>query len=98
MSIVETSLIFVGIPAAVTAVVAALVYGRAAARTPRYRPGGAVAVRAGLVPAASRASGRCRACRPADRAAAARRAGARPALAGRVAEPVTASGGASGEW
>lgn len=90
MSIVETALIFVGVPAAVIVVVAALVYGRAAVRTPRYRPGnpwqfqpvwylphpGHPGPVSSLPPAAL--DGR--------------------ALPGQVAETVTASGGASGEW
>jgi hypothetical protein len=40
MSIVQTVLVFVAIPAAVVALFAALVYGRAELRQPnRYRPG-----------------------------------------------------------
>jgi hypothetical protein len=90
MSIVETALVFVGIPAAVIALVAAPVYGRAAARTPRSRPGSPWQFEpvwylphpghAGPVPSlpAAGLDGR--------------------ALPGAVAEPVTASGGASGEW
>jgi hypothetical protein len=101
MSIVETALVFVGIPAAVVLVVAALVYGRANDRTPRYRPGGPWQFNpvwylphpehAG--PVSSLHSGE-----PKPHAAALDGAGARQSLPGRVAEPVTASGGASGEW
>jgi hypothetical protein len=40
MSIVQTTLIFLGIPVVATLAIAALVYARAAERTPRYRPGG----------------------------------------------------------
>jgi hypothetical protein len=40
MSIVQTTLIFVGIPAVATLLVAVMVYARSAERTPRYRPGG----------------------------------------------------------
>jgi hypothetical protein len=40
MTVVETVLVFVGIPLAVVAAVAAAVYGRAAVHQPtRYRPG-----------------------------------------------------------
>lgn len=40
MTVVETVLVFVGIPFAVVAVVAVLVYGRSAVHQPtRYRPG-----------------------------------------------------------
>ena len=39
MSISETLLIFVGIPAAIVALVAILVYGGSARRARRYRPG-----------------------------------------------------------
>ena len=39
MSIVQTVLVFVGIPAAVIAIIYGLVYGGSAARSKRYRPG-----------------------------------------------------------
>lgn len=39
MTTLETVLVFVGAPLAVVAVVALLVYGLGARRTPRYRPG-----------------------------------------------------------
>ena len=39
MSISETLLIFLGVPAAITAVVAVFVYGGGARRARRYRPG-----------------------------------------------------------
>lgn len=39
MTVLETVVIFVGIPAAVVAVIAALVYGASARRSKRYRPG-----------------------------------------------------------
>ena len=39
MSVIETILIFVGIPLAVALLLAAAVYGPTAARQPRYRPG-----------------------------------------------------------
>ncbi len=106
MSIVETTLIFVGLPAVVFLVVAALVYGGAAARTPRYRPGGPWqfepvwylphpedAVHPG--PAASTPPAALldsAAGRTLPSGAAGR------ALPGQVLETATASGGASGEW
>lgn len=97
MSIVETTLIFVGIPAAVFLLVAALVFGGAAARTPRYRPGGAWQFEPVWylphpehpAPAAGT---------PADGANRSLPAAAGRALPGRAAEVVLASGGASGEW
>jgi hypothetical protein len=39
MTVLETVVIFVGIPAAVIAVIAGLVYGAGARRSKRYRPG-----------------------------------------------------------
>lgn len=39
MSVVETLLVYVGIPALITAVLAVLVFGRGGAKTTRYRPG-----------------------------------------------------------
>lgn len=39
MSIVQTVLVYVGIPAAAFAMLAVLVYGRGGGRPPRYRPG-----------------------------------------------------------
>jgi hypothetical protein len=101
MSIVETTLVFVGIPAAVVLVVTALVYARSNERTPRYRPGGPWQFNpvwylphpehAGPVSSLHSAGSN-------PHAAALDGAGARPALPGQVAETVTASGGASGEW
>jgi hypothetical protein len=101
MSIVETTLVFVGIPVVAVLVVAALVYGRSAERAPRYRPGGPWQFNpvwylphpehAG--PGASTHSDE-----PNPHASALDGARSRQALPGRVAETVTASGGASGEW
>ncbi|HEV2089316.1 MAG TPA: hypothetical protein VGR21_13490 [Cryptosporangiaceae bacterium] len=39
MSVLETTLVFVGIPLAISVVIALLVFGASARRTPRYRPG-----------------------------------------------------------
>lgn len=85
MTVVETVLVFVGIPLGVSALLALAVLAPGAARTPRYRPGGAWDYEpvwylphpdhAGPVSAAGRL-----------------------ALEGSVAEPVSATGGASGEW
>lgn len=100
MSIVETTLIFVGIPAAAIVLVAAAVYGRAAVRTPRYRPGSPWQFDpVWYLP------------HPEHQAVAGHPDGAAhsghalsgpehsvPALPGQVAGTVTASGGASGEW
>jgi len=87
MSVVETVLIYVGIPLAVFALVALLVLGPGSARSPRYRPGSSWdfnpvwylphPAHDGPVSAAS-----------ADRLQ----------LTGSVAQPAVASGGASGEW
>jgi len=121
MSIVETALVFVGIPAAVVLVVAALVYARSNDRAPRYRPGGPWQFNpVWYLPHPEHAGpvSSMRAAQADPHAAALD--GGRPALAGRVpanpghvpalsgqvsplpgqvaAEPVTTSGGASGEW
>jgi hypothetical protein len=102
MSIVETTLIFVGIPLAVFLLAAALVYGGAAARTPRYRPGGAWQFQpvwylphpeqvrpAPSTPPVAMLDGAAGRTLP---------SGASRALPGQLQETVTASGGASGEW
>ena len=101
MSIVETALVFVGIPALIVLVIAVLIYARANERTPRYRPGGPWQFNpVWYLPHPEQtgpvASGY--ATEAAARHGALEAAGARPALAGQVVEPVTASGGASGEW
>ena len=99
MSIVQTALIFVGIPAAVVLVVAALVYGGANDRTPRYRPGGPWQFNpVWYLPHPEHAGpvSSLHAAEPNPHVAALD--GGRPALSGQLAEPVTASGGASGEW
>jgi hypothetical protein len=96
MSIVETVLVFVGIPAGVFALMALLVLGPGAMRAPRYRPGGAWDYDpVWYLPHPDHAG-------PVSSLAAGTRSGL-PALSGRVAgeeqvEPVQASGGASGEW
>ena len=101
MSIVETTLVFVGIPAVVVLLIAALVYARANDRTPRYRPGGPWQFNPVWYLPHPEHAGPVSSRHPAEpnpHAAALDGAGARHALPGQVAEPVTASGGASGEW
>ncbi|MEO6503760.1 MAG: hypothetical protein ABIQ09_17840 [Jatrophihabitantaceae bacterium] len=119
MSIVQTTLIFVGIPAAATLIVVGLVYARSAERTPRYRPGGPwqyepvwylphpehsgpvssmhrPELQGGELHGGELESGGLHGGEP--HGAGLRSDGARQAITGRVAEPATASGGASGEW
>lgn len=94
MSIVQTTLVFVGIPVAFIALMSVLVYARNTDRTPRYRPGGPWQFEPVWYlphpqqqkPVSSLHAGE----HQSD--------GTRPALTGRTAEPVVASGGASGEW
>ncbi|HTZ45697.1 MAG TPA: hypothetical protein VMB79_17690 [Jatrophihabitans sp.] len=86
MSVVETVLVFVGIPLAAFALLTLAVLGPGMARAPRYRPGGGWDYRPvwylphpeheGPVSAAS----------------------GRLAIEGSVSEPVAPTGGASGEW
>jgi hypothetical protein len=119
MSIVQTTLIFVGIPVVATLLVTGLVYAKAADRTPRYRPGGpwqfepvwylphpehdgpVSSMHANqLEPAGAHAveAHGAGAHAAGAHAIGAHTPGGRPAITGRVAEPATASGGASGEW
>jgi hypothetical protein len=94
MSIVQTTLIFVGIPAAFIALMAALVYGRSNERTPRYRPGGPWQFEPVWYLPHPEHQGPVSSLHGGQHA----QDGARPGLPGRVAEHATASGGASGEW
>src|SRR5690242_13825454 len=101
MSIVQTVLVFVGIPAAVFVVLAIMVLGPGAIRPPRYRPGGSWdyepvwylphPAHSGPVSSLAGGTGTGAAALPGRQALP-----ARPAAA--AAEPVSASGGASGEW
>ncbi len=94
MSIVETVLIFVGIPGAFFALVAALIFGRGAGRAPRYRPGGAWQFKpVWYLPHPEH--GAALSSPPGDGIGP---AGFRHAVSGAGATPATASGGASGEW
>jgi hypothetical protein len=86
MTVVETVLVFVGIPLAATALMALATLAPGAARAPRYRPGGSWDYQpVWYLPHPDHA-------RPVSAA------GGRLALEGSVAEPVSATGGASGEW
>ncbi|MEO6699977.1 MAG: hypothetical protein ABI140_06005 [Jatrophihabitantaceae bacterium] len=88
MSVVQTVLVFGGIPLGVFGAVAALVLGPGAVRAPRYRPGGAWDYHpVWYLPHSQQ---------PAVESA--QVAGQPAALTGSVAEPVVATGGASGEW
>ena len=95
MSIVETVLVFVGIPAGIFLLLAILVLGPGAMRAPRYRPGNGWDYEPVWYLPHPAHSG------PAAALAEPNRTGA-PALPGRVGsspvEPARASGGASGEW
>jgi hypothetical protein len=89
MSIVETVLVFAGIPIGAFAVVAAVTLGPGAARSPRYRPGGPWDYRpVWYLP------------HPAHPGPASNLAGAAQAALGAraVSEPAEPTGGASGEW
>jgi len=95
MSIVETVLVFVGIPAGIFLLLAILVLGPGAMRAPRYRPGNGWDYEpVWYLPHPSHPA-------PAGSIGEPNRSGV-PALPGRVdphgVEPVRASGGASGEW
>lgn len=99
MSIVETTLIFVGIPAAAVLLFAVLVYARAGERTPRYRPGGPWQFEPVWYLPHPEHAGPASGSQAGLHSAAGEHAGARQAITGRViAEPAVASGGASGEW
>jgi hypothetical protein len=94
MSIVETVLVFVGIPAGLFAVFAVLTLGPSAARAPRYRPGAPWPYKPVWYLPHPEHSGPVSSLQSAGTA----EAGARLAISGAVAEPIKASGGASGEW
>jgi len=95
MSIVETVLVFVGIPAGIFLLLAILVLGPGAMRAPRYRPGNGWDYQpVWYLPHPTHAG-------PASSLAEANRSGT-PALPGQVGpdpvQPARANGGASGEW
>jgi len=101
MTVVETVLVFVGIPLAAFAVLALAVLGPAAARAPRYRPGnGWDYAPVWYLPHPDYAgsghpgSGHPGSGHPDSGSATA----GRLALQGSVTEPARPTGGASGEW
>jgi hypothetical protein len=86
MSVVETVLVFVGIPLGASAVLGLAVLGPAAARTPRYRPGNGWDYEpVWYLPHPEHAG-----------PASARSGRLEPSSS--VAEPARPTGGASGEW
>lgn len=94
MGIVETVLIFVGIPVAAFALTALVILGPSASRAPRYRPGAAWTYRPVWYlphPPHREPLSQLQATGPHE-------AAARLAVTGDVPNPVQASGGASGEW
>jgi hypothetical protein len=94
MSIVETVLVYVGIPAAAFALFALIVLGPGAVRAPRYRPGSSWDYKPVWYLPHPVHSG------PVSelRSAGAEQPNARLAVTGTLPNPVEASGGASGEW
>ena len=94
MSIVETVVVFVGIPAALFAVFAALTLGPGAVRAPRYRPGSPWTYKPVWYLPHPAHSGPVSSLQSAG----ALEASAKLAVHTTVAEPATAAGGASGEW
>lgn len=94
MSIWQTLLVFVGIPIGTLALFAAVLLGPGSARTPRYRPGSAWQFQPVWYlphPEHSEPVSSMQAHGVVE-------AANRLAVHGDVAEPATASGGASGEW
>jgi hypothetical protein len=90
MTVVETVLVFAGCPLGVVAVVALLVLGPGAMRSPRYRPGGSWDYKPVWYLPHPDHDGPVSALQG--------NVAGRLALTGSVAEPVEASGGARGEW
>jgi len=86
MTVVQTVLVFVGIPLGVFVLIGLAVLGPSAARAPRYRPGGGWDFQPVWYLPHPQHAGPVSA------------SGGALELAGTVAEPVSASGGASGEW
>ena len=103
MTVVETVLVFVGIPLAAFAVLALAVLGPAAARAPRYRPGtGWDYAPVWYLPhpdsAGSEHTGSGHAGSGSATAGSGSATAGRLALQGSVTEPARPTGGASGEW
>jgi hypothetical protein len=94
MSIVETVLVFAGIPIGVVALFALVLLGPGAVRAPRYRPGSAWTFKpVWYLPHPDHQAPVSSLQTPGVLEAA-----NRLAIHGSVAEPATAAGGASGEW
>jgi hypothetical protein len=94
MSIVQTVLVFGGIPLGILALFAIVVLGPGAARAPRYRPGSPWPFKpVWYLPHPAHSA-------PVStlQAHSALEAGTRLAIHGKVAQPAQATGGASGEW
>ena len=94
MSIVQTVLIYIGIPVVAFALLAVVTLGPGASRAPRYRPGSPWQSKPVWYLPHPEHSGPVSSLEVRTNAA----ASSRLALQGSVAEPVKASGGASGEW
>jgi hypothetical protein len=94
MSIVETVLIFVGIPLGVFLLFALLTLGPGAARAPRYRPGSPWNYRPVWYVPHPDHDGPVSTLQAYGSSA----ASTRLAVRGAVEQPAKASGGASGEW
>jgi hypothetical protein len=93
MSIVETVLVFVGIPAGAFALFALVILGPGAVRAPRYRPGQPWDFEpVWYLPHPSYTAG------DSHGVARALNSAGPAAITGRTSEPVKATGGASGEW
>jgi hypothetical protein len=94
MSIVETVLVFAGIPLGVFALFAVVVLGPGAARAPRYRPGSPWTFKpVWYLPHPGHD-----ALLAASHGASALESGNTRAIGGSASEPAQAAGGASGEW
>jgi hypothetical protein len=94
MSIVETVLVFVGIPLGAFLLFAVVTLAPSAVRAPRYRPGSPWPYKpVWYLPHPAHTE-------PVStlQVAGAHEAGARLAIRGSVSSPAQASGGASGEW
>lgn len=94
MSIVQTVLVYVGIPVLAFALAAAVTLGRGAGRAPRYRPGAPWQYEPVWYLPHPEHSGPVSSLEARTHAA----ASSRLALHGSGSEPVKAGGGASGEW
>lgn len=94
MSIAQTVLVFVGIPLVASILLAAVTLGPGSVRAPRYRPGSSWDYKPVWYLPHPAHEGPISQLHAGDAAA----ASAQLAVTGSVANPVQASGGASGEW